>query len=83
MFNTLHNSKNIITYSNKLYFIKNVIFFPCFFLILISLNAIIILNLIYYLIIYNFIKIFFINKNAFRFRIIYVNAQIIVEFLYD
>ena len=67
MFNALYNSKNIIIYLNKLYFIKNVIFFSYFFLILISLNAIIISNLIYYLIIYNFIKISFINKNTFRF----------------
>ena len=70
MFNALHNLKGIITYLNKLYFIKNVIFFSYSFLILISLNMIIILNLIYYLIIYNFIKIFFINENAFRFRMI-------------
>ena len=70
MFNALYNSKNIIIYSNKLYFIKNVIFFSCFFLILISLNMIIISNLMYYLIMYNFVKISFINEDAFRFRII-------------
>ena len=70
MFNALHNLKNIIIYSNKLYFIKNAIFFSYFFLILISLNAIIISNLIYYLIMHNFIKISFINENAFRFRMI-------------
>ena len=67
MFNALHNLKDIITYSNKLYLIKNVIFFSYSFLILISLNAIIISNLIYYLIIHNFVKIFLINENAFRF----------------
>ena len=65
MFNVLHNSKNIIIYLNKLYFIKNVIFFLYSFLILILLNAIIMSNLIYYLIIYNFIKISLINKDAF------------------
>ena len=68
MFNALHSSKDIIIYLNKLYFIKNVIFFSYFFLILISLNAVIMSNLIHYLIIYNFVKIFFINENAFRFR---------------
>ena len=65
MFNALHSSKNIIIYSNKLYLIKNVIFFLCSFLTLISLNAIIMSNLIYYLIMHNFIKISLINKNVF------------------
>ena len=48
MFNSLYNFKDIITYLKKSYFIKKVIFFSCFFLILISLNAVIISNLIYY-----------------------------------
>ena len=67
MFDTLYKLNNIIIYLKNLYLVKNAVFFLYFFLIRILLNITIILNLLYYLIIYNLFNVFLIKNKTFRF----------------
>lgn len=64
MLKTLQNLNNIIIYSNKLYRVR------FFFFIRISLNVIIISNLLKIFAVHNFIKISFIKENVLRFLMI-------------